>query len=412
MFWECWGQEAFDPFVHLPSEDWVHMYRAPDILPIAPHMVGQTDGHRWGTPRTALAQTFMGPHEVGETDHEPEPFPGADAAPGQTPGAAAPRRPQAAPCAIPPCHTGRLDRRAKLPPAQLLDKAAGTTEDHPAADVDDLPGLSTHLDDLRVEQVWGGHKTWCGLAAHFPPPPATIPPPQHLEQRGGIGFPPIRQAARDRSGARHNLRSQRGGHRLRARADVDPQQQPAAHSQGGMDPRHLAWTQLRMGLSPWPPWDVYRPDHLAMVGLSALRSDVLQAMHRLEIDRTNVGGARLTDAPALTLRESYDRGFGELTAGPQRAFPFGALPVACGAAQPFEVLVRACPRPMRAVAFAGPIEPRTLWMWTRESSLSLLRWRRLCHGGPPVARNGPKDTDMTPVFARYSSPGLPIFDAG
>jgi hypothetical protein len=27
--------------------------------------------------------------------------------------------------------------------------------------------------------------------------------------------------------------------------------------------------------------------------------------------------------------------------------------------------------------------------------------------GPPVARNGPKDTDLTPVVPRYYSPGLP-----
>ena len=117
------------------------MYRQPDILPIAPHMVGQTNGHRWGTPRTALSQTFMGHHEVIETDHEPEPFSVADTAPGQTPRAAAQRRPQTAQCAIPPFHKGRLDRRAELPQAQLLDKAAGTTEDHPSADVDDTPGM-------------------------------------------------------------------------------------------------------------------------------------------------------------------------------------------------------------------------------------------------------------------------------
>src|SRR5256885_419589 len=78
-------------------------------------MVGQTDGHRWGTPRPALAQTFMGHHEeVVETDHEPEPSPVADPAPGQTPGAASQRRHQAAQCAIPPFHEGCLDCRAEL----------------------------------------------------------------------------------------------------------------------------------------------------------------------------------------------------------------------------------------------------------------------------------------------------------
>jgi hypothetical protein len=306
----------------------------------------------------------MGHHEVVETDHEPEPFPVADAAPGQTPGAATQRCHQAAQGAIPPFHKGRLDRRAELPQVQLLDKAAGTTEDHPSADVDDTPGLITHLDDLRVEQVWGGHKAGFGLAAHFPPPLATIHHPQHLEQRGRIGLPPIREEEWDRSGACYHLRDQHGRHLLCAWADVDPQQKPAAHGQRGMDPRHLAWTQFRMGFIPLHPWDVYRTDHLTMVGLSTLRSDVLKAMHRLEINRTNVGGALITDAPPLTFRQAYDRVFGELTAGHQRAFPFGELPVAYGAAQPFDVFVHACPRPMRDVAFTGLIEPRTLWIWT------------------------------------------------
>jgi hypothetical protein len=115
-----------------------------------------------------------------------------------------------------------------------------------------------------------------------------------------------------------------------------------------------------MGFIQLHPWDAYRMDHLAMVGLSALRRNMLKAIHRLEIDRTNVGGAFITDAPALTLHQSYDRVFRELTAGHQRPFPFGELPVAFGAAQPFDVLVRACPRSMRDVAFAEPIEPRTL----------------------------------------------------
>src|SRR5262245_63940331 len=71
------------------------------------------------------------------------------------------------------------------------------------------------------------------------------------------------------------------------------------------------------------------------------------------------------------------------------------------------MFVRACPRPMHNVLCAGTIEARALWIRTRESGISLRRWRRLCHGGPPVVRNGPKDTDLTPVAPRYCSPGLP-----
>src|SRR5262245_48759032 len=73
------------------------------------------------------------------------------------------------------------------------------------------------------------------------------------------------------------------------------------------------------------------------------------------------------------------------------------------------MFVRACPRPMHNVLCAGTIEARALWIRTRESGISLRRWRRLCHGGPPVVRNGPKDTDLTPVAPRYCSPGLPLF---
>ena len=58
------------------------MHREPDILSIAPHMVGQANGHRWRTRRAALSQAFMGQHKVVETDHEPDLAPVAAAAPG------------------------------------------------------------------------------------------------------------------------------------------------------------------------------------------------------------------------------------------------------------------------------------------------------------------------------------------
>src|SRR5262245_25182746 len=107
------------------------MYWQPAVLPIAPSMVGQTDGHRRGTPRPALAQTFMRHHKVIETASQPEPSPVAAPAPGQTPGATAPWGPQAAPRAIPPCHKGRLAHRAELPQAQWCAQAVGTTAEPP-----------------------------------------------------------------------------------------------------------------------------------------------------------------------------------------------------------------------------------------------------------------------------------------
>src|SRR4051812_37974227 len=59
------------------------------------------------------------------------------------------------------------------------------------------------------------------------------------------------------------------------------------------------------------------------------------------------------------------------------------------------------------IACAGAIELGTMWIRARESSISLLRWRRQYHSGPPVAGNEPKDTEQTPVVPRYCSPGLP-----
>ena len=129
----------------------------------------------------------------------------------------------------------------------MLDKAAGTTKDYPSADVDDTPGMVPHLHDLRIEQVCGGHKSRFRLTTHFAPTSGTIDHSQHLEQRGGVGLPSIGQKEGDRSGARDDLRDQCGRHLLRARAGIDPQEKPAAHGQGGMNPRYLAWTQFRMG---------------------------------------------------------------------------------------------------------------------------------------------------------------------
>src|SRR5262245_38074020 len=57
---ESRGQQTCNPFGHLPGQDWIDMHWQPDILPIAPNMVGQTYGHGWGAWRAPLAQAFMG----------------------------------------------------------------------------------------------------------------------------------------------------------------------------------------------------------------------------------------------------------------------------------------------------------------------------------------------------------------
>src|SRR5262252_917429 len=370
-------------------------------------MVSQTDGHRWGTPRTALAQTFMGHHEVVETDHEPEPSPVADPAPGQTPGATAQRRYQAAQCAIPPFHEGCLDRRAELPQTQLLHKAARTAKHHARVDLHHLPPLVADLHDLGIKEMLGSDQPWFRLAPHPPAPAATIDNAQHLEQGCAISFPAIREKEGKCPHPGDHLGQHHGGLLLRTRADIDPEQKPAPHRQGRMDPRYLVRTEFRMGFVQLPPGHVHLTDNLTMVGLSTLGRDLLQAVHGFEIHRTNISGALITDAPPLTFHQLYDGIFGEPAAGHEGALPFRELPVACRTAQPFDVLVRPGPRPMRDVAFTGTIELRTLWIRARESRISLLDWRRQCHSGPPLCRIGPKDIDSTPVFPRYSSPGLP-----
>src|SRR5262245_37694610 len=174
-----------------------------------------------------------------------------------------------------------------------------------------------------------------------------------------------------------------------------------------MHPFHLFGAQFGMRLIQLHAGHVHVPDHLLVMGLGPLGGHTLEAIHGLEIDRTYIGSARIADAPPLTFHQLHDRLFGELAAGHEGALPFRELPVACRTAQPFDVLVRPCPRPMRDVAFAGAIELRTVWIRARESSISLLNWRRQCHSGPPWVGNGPKDTRLTPVALRYYSPGLP-----
>src|SRR4030095_11844332 len=152
---------------------------------------------------------------------------------------------------------------------------------------------------------------------------------------------------------------------------------------------------------------VHVPDHLLVMDLGPLGGHTLEAIHGLEIDRTDIGGAFVTDTPPLTLQQPLHGVFRQFAPGHQGPLPFGELPVAGRAAQPFNVLVPPGPRPMRDVAFAGTIEPGTVWIRAREWRISLWCWRRRCHHSPPMVRHGLQDTGSTPVSPRYCSPGLP-----
>jgi hypothetical protein len=131
-----------------------------------------------------------------------------------------------------------------------------------------------------------------------------------------------------------------------------------------------------MGLIQWDTLNVSLLHDLLLMGLRTVGCHRLKPINGLESHRTDIGGALITDTPPLTFQELFYGRFGEFTAGHQGPLPCGALPVACRAAQPFDVFVLACPRPMHNVPFAGPMEVQTRWMRTRESRIPLLRWRR------------------------------------
>jgi hypothetical protein len=405
---ESRGQQLCHPLVHLLGESWISMHRKPDVLSIAPDVIGQTYGHRWSAQRAPLAQALMWHHKVVEADHDPDLPPVTSTAPGQTPGAAPQGRNQSSQGAIPAFHEGRLNRLSELPQAQLLAKTARATIHDPPADLNDVASLVADLDHLGVEQGLRSHKPGLRLAAHLPTPPGTIHDAHDLEQRCRVGLPSIGEKQRKLSSPRDDLRDKSGGCILRAWAKVDPEQKPTSHGQCRMHPFYLLGTEFRMGLIQLYALHLYVLHALSMVRLGSLGSQGLKAMDGLEIHGTNIRCALITDAPALTLQEPFYGRFGELAAGHQGPRPLRELLGANGTAQPFDMLMLARPRAMDNVACAGAVEPHTLWIRTRESCIALLRWRRQYHNGPPVAGNGPQDTDSTPVVPCYYSPGLPF----
>src|SRR5215470_3358871 len=259
-----------------------------------------------------------------------------------------------------------------------------------------MPRLVADLDHLGVEQGLRSHQPGLRLAAHCPTTPGTIHNTHDLEQRRRVGLPSIGEKQRKLSNPRDDLRDQRGGCVLRSWAKVDPEQKPTPHRQGRMHPLDLLGTEFRMGLIQLHALHFYVLHALAMLRLGSLGSQGLKAMDSLEIHGTNVRCTLITDAPALTFQEPFYSRFRQLAAGHQGPRPLGEFLGANNTAQPFDMLMLARPRAMDNVASAGAVEPHTLWIRTRESCIALLRWRRQYHNGPPVAGNGPQDTDSTP----------------
>src|SRR2546429_7154402 len=205
-------------------------------------MVSQANRHSWSVRCATLLQAFVWHHEVVEADYQPDPSSVTSAAPGQTPGTAPHGCPQPPQCTIPPFHERRLDRRSQLAQTQLLDQAAGTAEYHTPPDLHHMTGLVADFDHLGGAQVFGGHEPRFRLAPHVPTTPGTIDHPDTLEQRGRIGLPSLREKDGELTRARHDLREQRGRLLLRARSEVDPQEQPTPHGSSCMDPLALFGT--------------------------------------------------------------------------------------------------------------------------------------------------------------------------
>jgi hypothetical protein len=131
--------------------------RAPDRLPVAPEVVGETDRQRRGAGRTALPEALVRPHKGGEAPHEPIPSARTAPVPGETSGATPPGRDQASPCAIPPFHAGRLARRTALAQASWLAAAAGAAAHDPPADRHHTASFVPTLNPLGVEAGFGRH---------------------------------------------------------------------------------------------------------------------------------------------------------------------------------------------------------------------------------------------------------------
>jgi hypothetical protein len=139
--------------------------------------------------------------------------------------------------------------------------------------------------------------------------PRTIPHPHDLEEHGRGGLPPLAEPEREMPGARHDLGDQPRRVLLRARAAVDPQEQPAPQSPSRLDPGNLCGSQCGMRLVHLHAWHVHVLHHLLVRGCGPLRRHPVEARDGREIDRADVGGAGVADTPALALQQPFHRLF-------------------------------------------------------------------------------------------------------
>ena len=104
------------------------MHGKPDILSIAPHVIGQSNGHRRGALLPPLLQALVRDHEVVETDYQPDPSSMACHTPGQAAGATSQSSYPSPKRAIPSFHKRSLDGGTQPVDFQLLEKAPRTSK--------------------------------------------------------------------------------------------------------------------------------------------------------------------------------------------------------------------------------------------------------------------------------------------
>ena len=173
------------------------MHRKPDIVLIAPHMMGQSDGHRRGAFCPSFSQTLMRDHKIVEADDQPDPSLMAHLRPRQTPCATTQRSDPSPKRAIPSFHKRRLNGGAQPPFSKLFEKPSRTSKDDLLGDFNKGACCIPDLDHLGVKEVIWGDQSGLGLSAHFALATETIDPSEHLNQGSRIGLPAIGEEHRD-----------------------------------------------------------------------------------------------------------------------------------------------------------------------------------------------------------------------
>ena len=110
---QSWRQEFLHPPLQELAAARIWMHGIPEIVPITPHVLSQSAGHRWGPWLARLVQALMQQHKVVEVDHQPHPRMVPALTRRATPGAAAQGGTQTAQGPIPALHEGGVDGRSQ-----------------------------------------------------------------------------------------------------------------------------------------------------------------------------------------------------------------------------------------------------------------------------------------------------------